>query len=90
VEGVTLPLDLPITINTLEDALFRTRINDLSFEIGEKLVVILEHQSTVSPNMPLKLLSYIARIYEKITAGKKTRGNLHYPFSILHSQTIIR
>ncbi|MDR0718152.1 MAG: Rpn family recombination-promoting nuclease/putative transposase, partial [Treponema sp.] len=70
-EGVTLPADLPITINTLEDALFKTRINDISFEAGEKLVVILEHQSTVSPNMPLRLLSYIARIYEKITAGKR-------------------
>jgi hypothetical protein len=42
-EGVTLPSDLPITINTLEDALFRTRINDISFEAGEKLVVILEN-----------------------------------------------
>jgi hypothetical protein len=72
-EGVTLPADLPITINTLEDALFKTRINDISFEAGEKLVVILEHQSTINPNMPLRLLSYIARVYEKITAGKKTR-----------------
>ncbi|MDR0719996.1 MAG: Rpn family recombination-promoting nuclease/putative transposase, partial [Treponema sp.] len=72
-EGVTLPEDLPITINTLEDALFKTRINDISFEAGEKLVVILEHQSTINPNMPLRLLSYIARVYEKITAGKKTR-----------------
>jgi hypothetical protein len=69
-EGVTLPADLPITINTLEDALFKTRINDISFAAGEKLVVILEHQSTINPNMPLRLLSYIARIYEKITAGK--------------------
>jgi hypothetical protein len=72
-EGVTLPLDLPITINTLEDALFRTRINDISFQAGEKLVVIIEHQSTINPNMPLRLLSYITRIYEKITAGKKSR-----------------
>jgi hypothetical protein len=73
VEGVTLPPDLPIAINTLEDALFKTRINDISFEAGGKLVVILEHQSTINPNMPLRLLSYITRIYEKITAGKKTR-----------------
>jgi hypothetical protein len=73
VEGVALPPDLPITINTLEDALFRTRINDISFEAGDKLVVIIEHQSTINPNMPLRLLSYIARIYEKISAGKKRR-----------------
>jgi hypothetical protein len=73
VEGVALPPDLPITINTLEDALFRTRVNDISFEAGEKLVVIIEHQSTINPNMPLRLLSYIDRIYEKITAGRKAR-----------------
>jgi hypothetical protein len=42
-EGVTLPPDLPITINTLEDALFKSRINDISFEAGEKLAVIIEY-----------------------------------------------
>jgi hypothetical protein len=47
----------------LEDALFRNKINDLSFEIAKKLVVILEHQATINPNMPLRLLSYIARLY---------------------------
>jgi hypothetical protein len=34
-------------------------------------VILLEHQSTINPNMPLRLLLYIARIYEKIIAGKK-------------------
>ena len=42
------------------------RINDISFEIGEKLVVILEHQSTINPNIALRILLYIGRIYEKI------------------------
>jgi hypothetical protein len=88
-EGVALPPDVPVTINTLEDALFKTRINDISFEAGEKLVVILEHQSTVSPNMPLRLLSYIARVYEKITAGKKTRWYGKKGFSIPRPQFIV-
>jgi hypothetical protein len=88
-EGVALPADLPITINTLEDALFKTRINDISFEAGEKLVVILEHQSTINPNMPLRLLSYIARIYEKISAGKKTRWYGRKSFSIPRPEFIV-
>ncbi|MDR1174448.1 MAG: Rpn family recombination-promoting nuclease/putative transposase [Treponema sp.] len=88
-EGVTLPPNVPIIINTLEDALFRTRINDISFEAGDKLVVILEHQSTVSPNMPLRLLSYIARVYEKITAGKKTRLYGKKGFSIPRPEFIV-
>jgi hypothetical protein len=27
--------------------------------IGDKLVILVEHQSTVNPNMPLRLLMYI-------------------------------
>jgi hypothetical protein len=65
-EGVTLPQDIPITINTLQEVLFIERINDISFEIGGKLVVLIEHQSTINPNMALRLLMYIARVYEKI------------------------
>jgi hypothetical protein len=65
-EGVALPTDLPITINTLEDALFMERVNDLSFVLADRLVVVFEHQSTVNPNMPLRCLMYLARLYEKI------------------------
>ncbi|MDR2257514.1 MAG: hypothetical protein LBE14_00035, partial [Treponema sp.] len=55
-EGVTLPPDIPITINTLEGVLFMERVNDISFAVANKLVVVLEHQSTVNPNMPLRCL----------------------------------
>ena len=66
IEGVTLPDDIPVIINTLGDVLFMDKINDISFEIGGRLVVLIEHQSTINPNMALRLLLYIARIYEKI------------------------
>jgi hypothetical protein len=69
-EGVVLPPDLPITINTLEDALFMERVNDLSFAFADVLVVVFEHQSTVNPNMPLRCLMYLARLYEKIIDNK--------------------
>jgi hypothetical protein len=61
---------VPITINTLEGVLFMERVNDISFAIANKLVVILEHQSTVNPNMPLRCLLYLARLYEKIINNK--------------------
>jgi predicted transposase/invertase (TIGR01784 family) len=64
--GVTIPEDVPITINTLEDVLFMGRKNDISFLIGDALVVLFEHQSTINPNMPLRMLDYIVPIYEKI------------------------
>ena len=69
-EGITLPADIPVTINTLQDVLFMDRVNDISFEIGGKLVILIEHQSTINPNMALRLLLYIARVYEKIIGDK--------------------
>jgi hypothetical protein len=68
--GITLPADTPVTINTLQDVLFMDRVNDISFEIGGKLVILIEHQSTINPNMALRLLMYIARVYEKIIGDK--------------------
>ena len=69
-ENVTLPEDTPVTINTLKEVLFIEHINDISFEIGGKLVILIEHQSTINPNMALRLLMYIARVYEKILGDK--------------------
>ena len=70
IEGVSLPDDVPVTINTLTNVLFMGQVNDVSFEIGGKLVVLIEHQSTINPNMPLRLLMYIARVYEKILGDR--------------------
>ena len=70
-EGVSLPPDVPVTINTLRDVLFQNRINDISFEIGGKMVVLIEHQSSLTPNLALRLLMYIARVYEKIIGANK-------------------
>jgi hypothetical protein len=58
--------DTDIRITTLDDALFMEQINDISFVIEGKLVVLIEHQSTINPNMPMRMLLYIARTYEKI------------------------
>jgi hypothetical protein len=74
VSGVELPPDLPVTINTLEGVLYKTLLNDISFEVDKKLVILIEHQSSVNPNMAVRLLLYIARVYEKLTAGKNLYG----------------
>jgi hypothetical protein len=65
IKDVTLPPDVPVSINTLENVLFLDFYNDISFEIGGKLVVLIEHQSTINPNMALRLLLYISRLLEK-------------------------
>jgi hypothetical protein len=66
VGGGSYGLDAKIEINTLEDVLFNEQLNDISFTIDDKLVVLFEHQSTINANMPLRFLIYIARVYEKL------------------------
>ena len=34
------------------------------------MIVLIEHQSTINPNMAIRLLMYIGRIYEKIIGSK--------------------
>jgi hypothetical protein len=74
-EGVDLPPDVPVNINTLRNVLFLGPVNDISFEIGDKLVVLIEHQSTINPNMALRLLLYIAKIYEKMIKDRNLYGS---------------
>jgi len=71
IEGITIPPDMPIGINTLTDVLIKEKINDLSFTIDNRLVVLIEHQSTISENLPLRLLEYIGKIYGKIVSSKR-------------------
>ena len=61
-----LPLETPVRIATLSNVLFHGRKNDIAFVIKGRLVVLLEHQSTINTNMPLRMLIYIARLYEKL------------------------
>jgi len=59
-----------ININTLDGVLFPNRQNDISFTIAGKLVVLIEHQSSINENMPLRFLIYISKVYEKIIDPK--------------------
>ena len=55
-----------VEIVTLENSIFGDLQNDVSFMIDGKFIVMVEHQSTVNPNMPLRMLGYISREYEKL------------------------
>jgi predicted transposase/invertase (TIGR01784 family) len=67
IEGITLPPDVPININTLSDVLFRTQRNDISFLINNRLIVLIEHQSSINNNMPLRFMMYASKLYQEIT-----------------------
>ncbi len=53
-----------LTVTTLENAVYMTMKNDVSFLLDERMT-LYEHQSTWNPNMPLRDLLYIARLMEK-------------------------
>ena len=55
----------------IEQALYKTFNNDVSWEIDGKLIVLVEHQSTVNENMPFRCLEYVTRIYEGIVPPKQ-------------------
>ena len=40
-------------------------MNDISFILDGRLLVLIEHQSTINENMPVRLLLYLGRVYEK-------------------------
>jgi len=52
-----------LEIRTLEDAIYMGMKNDASFVLDDVLS-LWEHQSTWNPNMPVRALSYFARLYQ--------------------------
>ena len=58
-----------LEIVTLENAIYRGMKNDLAFIIDTNLF-LYEHQSTYTPNMPLRDLFYISAEYQKLVNQK--------------------
>ena len=55
-----------LEINTLENAIYMSMKNDLSFLL-DALLSLYEHQSTYSPNLPLRFLLYLADLLSGMT-----------------------
>ena len=62
-----------LEINTLENAIYMTMRNDLSFLIDFRLS-LYEHQSTYSPNLPLRDLFYISDLYSGMVKDENLYG----------------
>jgi len=67
----------------LEDVLFREFKNDVAYIMDGKFVCFIEHQSTINPNMPLRLLIYAARTFERYFLNE----NLIYSSNLLKIPT---
>lgn len=73
VNGTSYENPEQLEINTLENAIYLSMHNDLSFIIDSRLA-LYEHQSTYSPNLPLRYLIYVADLYSRITKDKNLYG----------------
>ena len=62
-----------LNVNTLENAIYMAIKNDLSFVIDSRLS-LYEHQSTYSPNLPLRMLLYLADLYADLTKNENLYG----------------
>ena len=63
-----------LEVNTLENVLYLSMKNDLSFLINAELN-LYEHQSTYNPNMPMRGLLYFAGVYNRHISDLFRRPN---------------
>ena len=54
-----------IRLMTLQGTFFNDEKNDVSFLAGKRQIVLMEHQSTLNENMPLRMFWYMAKLYRK-------------------------
>ena len=62
-----------LEINTLQNAIYMSMHNDISFLIDSRLS-LYEHQSTYSPNLPLRFLFYVSDLYSDLTKDANLYG----------------
>ena len=55
----------------LKQVLYMSFANDVSYLVDNKIIVLAEHQSTINPNMPIRCLEYVARLYEQFYKSKE-------------------
>ena len=58
-----------LQVTTLDSAIYMSMKNDVSFVLDMRLS-LYEHQSTVNPNMPLRDLMYVAKVFEELIIHK--------------------
>jgi len=69
IAGTDFPKTAHVEFKTLKNTLNRTQNNDIAFMLEDRFIILIEHQSTINENMPLRLLIYMAEIYKGLMPG---------------------
>ena len=65
----------------LEQVLYMDYYNDIAVMVNDQFILMIEHQSTINPNMPLRLLEYVTRIYGNKVDSKTKFSNKLIPLA---------
>ena len=71
-----------LSINTLEGIFFDKQKNDISCTIDNHFLILVEHQTTVNENMPLRCLCYVAELLNNLIKNKNrlyNKGLIKFP-----------
>ena len=66
INGTNYGADTEMVETTLSDVLYMKQKNDVSFLMDGRMVVFMEHQSTINRNIALRMLIYAGRTYERL------------------------
>ena len=69
--GQNLPPDVEFRFTTLEDVIYKTKKNDVSFLLETAFIILLEHQSTLSDNMTIRDLIYYTTTIQRMFNNRR-------------------
>ena len=61
--GTNYGADTKVEVTTLQNTFLSGVVNDMSILLDNVLLVLIEHQSTICGNMPLRMLEYVTKTY---------------------------
>ena len=90
--GTNYGADAKAEITTLKNVFTSGVVNDLSILLDNILLVLIEHQSTICGNMPLRMLEYVTETYKRLITDKNvySRSKIKLPrplFIVLYNGT---
>ncbi len=85
------PETTAVKFMTLEDAIMKTKKNDISFLLEDAFIIMLEHQSTLPRNLPIRYLLYYADTIQRDISNRDFyKSSLKIPrptFIVLYNGT---
>ena len=73
VKGTSLTDSSKISINTLSGSFYSSIKNDISFMLDTLIMMLIEHQTTINPNMPIRMLEYVAELFRRYMEPEKRK-----------------